>query len=585
MIRKSIIFKLWISILTLMLIAIIFLGTFFGKFLEDVYNYFETSSLVTRASHIAEVIVFREDKQLATEIIWELSREINASVVIDTKWESIGTIVTGPRIEDIPENVKFSDEQIERVYNGEIVVQQGVIEGRTEILAAAVPLINKKREIFGIVSIYKPSQKITEFINQANMLIVYTGTIAFLLSILLAFYLTKRISDPLIQMNEIAQSMAEGRFNGNIEVKTDDEIGTLGRTMNALAIELDSTIQSLNKEKEQVNSILISMSDAVITIDKEKVIVLANPPATKLLKRWIPLYRLELNYNINRLPSELFNILTEAFDKQQISNQDVSIDGRTYAVATDPLYFQERFNGLVAVIRDITEEKQMDKLRKDFVANVSHELRTPLSMLQGYSEALLDDFADDPKIRRELVEVIFDESIRMKTLVNDLLDLAKLEARQIVLDKTTVDIKEMLENLVKRYRRLHTNKNFYIETKYDHVYLYIDIDRIQQVFINLIDNAVRHTDDDGEIEIKIVIEDTVKIELSDNGVGIPDEDVPFIFERFYKADKARTRSKSGTGLGLAISKNIIESHMGDISIKSKLGQGTTFIIELPKLGE
>lgn len=586
MIRKSIILKLWLSILFLMLASIVFLGIFSGKYLDDLYYSFEIRSLVSKANHIAEVVVFREDKKLATEIIWELTREINASVVIDTKWEMLGSIASGPRIEEIPEGARFSPEDIEKVYRGEVVAQYGEIEdSQVEILSVAVPLVNQKREIFGVVTLYKPTQQITEIINQSNMLLVYAVTIAFLLSILVAFYLTKRISDPLLEMNEVARKMADGNFNERIEVDTADEIGTLGRTMNVLALELSTSIDSLNKEKEQLNSILSSMSDAVITVNRDQIIVIANPPAKKLLKRWIANYRNDYSYSINRLPNELQLILEDAFVRSGELNHDLTIDGRSYAVVTDPLYQKETISGIVAVFRDITEEKRMDKLRKDFVANVSHELRTPLSMLQGYSEALLDDIAEDPKTRKELAEVILDESVRMKRLVNDLLDLAKLEARQIELERTTVNIVDTLETIIKKYRRLYPEKRFAVELPQQaEIYLYIDIARMEQVLINIIDNAIRHTEADGMITLAVSVDDAVRIEIRDDGIGIPEDDVPFIFERFYKADKARTRSKSGTGLGLAISKNIIEAHQGDISVKSQAGQGCTFIIELPKLG-
>ncbi len=585
MIRKSIILKLWISILVLMLSSIMFLGIFLGKYFDDLYYSFEARSLISKANHIAEVVVFREDKKLATEIIWELTREINASVVIDTQWESIGTIATGPRIDEIPQEAKFSEEDIAKVYSGHVVGQKGVIEEtQVEILSVAVPLINQKREIFGVVTLYKPTQQITEIINQWKMLIVYTVMIVFLLSIVLAFYLSKRISDPLLKMNEIAQSMAEGKFNRHIHVKTDDEIGTLGRTMNVMALELNSSIQSLNKEKEQLNSILNSMSDAVLTVNKDHKIVITNPYAAKLLKRWITNYRVGHSYSIERLPKELKESLEYAFIKDEEVTRDFTIDGRTYAVTIDTLYLNKKVNGVVAVLRDVTEEKRMDKLRKDFVANVSHELRTPLSMLQGYSEALLDDIAEDPKTRKELAEVIFDESIRMKRLVNDLLDLAKLEAKQIELEKTTADIREIIEGLTKKYRRLYPEKTFILESNKDELYAYIDVARIEQVLINLIDNAIRHTGEEGRIGIRLSLKETIVIEVFDDGVGIPEEDLGFVFERFYKADKARTRAKSGTGLGLAICKNIIDAHQGDISVKSVLGEGTTFKIELPKLG-
>jgi two-component system sensor histidine kinase ResE len=245
----------------------------------------------------------------------------------------------------------------------------------------------------------------------------------------------------------------------------------------------------------------------------------------------------------------------------------------------------------VAVLRNVTEEHRLEKLRKDFVANVSHELRTPLSMLQGYSEALLDDIATSTEERKELAQVIYDESLRMGRLVKDLLDLARMETGHMELDFQAFQLNALLKRVHRKFSALCKEQGLLLvlqSPEEDVVLPHADEDRLEQVLTNLLDNAIRHTALGAQITIRMELQhsgmdtQSVLIEVEDQGQGIPPEDLPFIFERFYKADKARTRGRAtGTGLGLAIVKNIVDSHQGTVQVRSTLGQGTTFSIVLP----
>ena len=252
-----------------------------------------------------------------------------------------------------------------------------------------------------------------------------------------------------------------------------------------------------------------------------------------------------------------------------------------------PLYDQSYVRGAVAVIRDMTEERRLDKLRKDFISNVSHELRTPISLLQGYSEAIVDDIAESKEEKNELAQIINEESLRMGRLVNELLDLERMEADHIQLHSESVHLESFITRILKKFTGVADEGNISLNlvnhVKVDTVEF--DIDRMEQVFTNLIDNALRHTDEHGVINV--VVENSSEhlyVEIEDSGRGIPEDDLPFIFERFYKADKSRTRNakKKGTGLGLAIAKHIVEAHSGTISVKSKLNVGTTFSFKIPQ---
>ncbi|KHF30599.1 Sensor protein SrrB [Anoxybacillus sp. BCO1] len=199
-------------------------------------------------------------------------------------------------------------------------------------------------------------------------------------------------------------------------------------------------------------------------------------------------------------------------------------------------------------------------MRKDFIANVSHELRTPIAMLQGYSEAIVDDIAATDEEKKELAKVIYDESLRMGRLVNDLLDLARMEAGHLTLHEEQVPLRPYIERIIHKFQALAKEKGVRLLVEMnDELIVSFDPDRIEQVLTNLIDNALRHTDNGGEVRVIVDTgEEVVRISVQDSGSGIAEEDLPFVFERFYKADKARTRGRSGTGLGLAIAKTSLK---------------------------
>jgi two-component system sensor histidine kinase ResE len=226
-------------------------------------------------------------------------------------------------------------------------------------------------------------------------------------------------------------------------------------------------------------------------------------------------------------------------------------------------------------------------MRTDFVANVSHELRTPLAMLQGYSEALLDDIADSVEERKELAKVILDESQRMGRLVNNLLDLAKMESGTFGMKFGVVEVEPFIQRVVRKFATMSKEKGVVLQAELSQASQTVlhsaDEDRLEQVFTNLIDNAFRHTEAGKQIVLAVSVEEEhLVVAIVDQGEGIPAEDLPFVFDRFYKADKARTRGNSvGTGLGLAIVKNIVEAHRGMIEVSSEQGKGTTFRFKIP----
>lgn len=476
-------------------------------------------------------------------------------------------------------NIHISDRfSIEEDFKQQITIPNS----DTEIMAVATPARNNQ----GIVFVYQSLDAIDQTRAETTRIIFLAAGIAIILTTIFAFFLSTRISSPLIKMREAALGLTRGEFDTKVPILTNDEIGELGIAFNRMGRQLKFHIDALRQEKEQLSSIVRSMADGVITLNRGGKMIVINPPAEKFIDDWYYEHN-QKNEEEQQLPDELNQILQRVIEGEKEVLQEISLQGRNWVMIMTPLYDQSFVRGAVAVIRDMTEERRLDKLRKDFISNVSHELRTPISLLQGYSEAIVDDIAESKEEKNELAQIINEESLRMGRLVNELLDLERMEADHIQLNSETVHLESFVTRILKKFTGVADEANIMLQLvnqiKVEHVVF--DIDRMEQVFTNLIDNALRHTDENGIINV-VVVSNTeyFYVEIEDSGRGIPEEDLPFIFERFYKADKSRTRNskKKGTGLGLAIAKHIVEAHGGTISVKSKLNVGTSFSFKIPQ---
>lgn len=326
--------------------------------------------------------------------------------------------------------------------------------------------------------------------------------------------------------------------------------------------------------------------------------MLSNPIGEMLIHEWSSTHWEESasssleTASFNDVPEPLRPLFIKVVQDAKELSTMLHVKNDVWSVVMTPLYDQQMktVRGAVAVMRDVTEEHRLNKFRRDFVANVSHELRTPISMLQGYSEALMDGIVTNEEERQELIQIINDESQRMGRLVEDLLDLTKMESGHQELACEEVDLVLLADRIVRKFSNLAADRGIQLRVEHQEDRLIAqcaDEDRLEQVFTNLIDNALRHTSSGGMVVVSTEKsleqgQEAALVKVTDNGEGIPSEDLPFIFDRFYKADKARTRGKaSGTGLGLSIVSNIVEAHRGNVDVESKLGKGTTFSFTIP----
>lgn len=584
---NSVVGKLWVTILLLVSFVLFVFTVLMLEFLSKYHTQQSEALLRQEATTIARIVDDRKSLSSTKSIISDILSDETNALISDKPGKVAFSLQEGLNQEQIKNKI-IGEKSFNNVFTSDKpVVKEMMLPSSTEkdhvesYIVMAFPL---NAEVFnhGVVYIYQSPDAIHRTTNETTKIVFLSAAIAFILTTFFAFFLSTRITSPLRKMREAAFELAKGNFDKKVPVLQNDEIGQLGTAFNQMGRQLKHHMEVINQEKEQLSSILTSMTDAVITFNSDRTVILSNPPAELLLQKWF----INKGSDSDRpIPPEIFHMLEHVIDLEEELREELELEGTYFLISISPLYSGDSVRGAVAVLRDKTEEHRLDKLRSDFIANVSHELRTPIAMLQGYSEAIIDDVVSSEEERNEMIRIIYDESQRMGRLVTDLLDLARMESGNITLYKDLVPITPVFERITQKFVQAAKEKN--IELTYsssfdEYTQIRIDEDRIEQVLTNLIDNAIRHTQKNGTVQVIVDQQVTyARIQVKDNGAGIPKEDLEYVFERFYKADKARTRGKGGTGLGLAIAKNIVEAHKGRISVESEVDIGTNFIFYLP----
>ncbi|HHW02973.1 MAG TPA: cell wall metabolism sensor histidine kinase WalK [Thermoanaerobacterales bacterium] len=439
-----------------------------------------------------------------------------------------------------------------------------------------------------IIRISTPLVQVKETILKISTVIVIAAILSAIAALFLSIRFSSRIVAPIREMIRVTKEFSKGNFTRLIHTGFNDELGQLGDALNFMAARLEKSVQELDDRTTKMEAILSGMVDGVIAVDNTGRILLVNPMAEKIFnisarnasgRHLIEVIRnYELNEFINTCLKQGITSVKELIllPGEQILRVHVSpfrdYSGKTF--------------GIVAVIRDITELRRLEKIRSDFVANVSHELRTPLTSIKGFVETLLDGAYKDPHLAKRFLNIIDFETGRLCRLINDLLDLSQLETNQIKLNMEIVKLPGIIEEIMMIFEARLREKDLSFSTQFPENLpgVKADPDWLRQVFINLVDNAVKYTPNNGKIWIEAEEKNNnfIEIRVCDTGIGIPKQDIPRLFERFYRVDKARSRQIGGTGLGLSIVKHIIKSLGGEIRVESKVGEGSKFILLLQK---
>jgi two-component system, OmpR family, sensor histidine kinase VicK len=412
-----------------------------------------------------------------------------------------------------------------------------------------------------------------------------TGTgIALAITAILGILLAQTITRPITDMKKQAMAMAKGNFSRKVRVYGQDEIGTLAMTFNNLTKKLLEAQAMTEGERRKLSSVLSYMTDGVIATDRKGRVMLINEPAAELLN--VSRETVLSQPIVSLLGLTDTNTFEDLLEEKDSLILDYSTKKERYILRANFSVIQKEtgfVNGLIAVLHDITDQEKIEAERREFVANVSHELRTPLTTMRSYLEALADGAWKDEEIAPNFLEVTRTETERMIRLVNDLLQLSKLDSTDYRLNKEWVNFVDFYDRIIDRFEMAKDQNVGFKRKLPDHaIFVEIDEDKMTQVLYNIISNALKYSPEGGLVTFSIKEEiEKIIISVSDQGVGIPKENIGKIFERFYRVDKARTRKLGGTGLGLAIAKEMVYVHGGVIWAESEEGKGTKVSFSLP----
>ena len=449
------------------------------------------------------------------------------------------------------------------------------------MMYVAVPITDED-EIIGVARVALPLTQVQSSVNDIIVIIIVAIVIASMLVVLMAWFITRVTTRPIRELTRASREIASGKFGHKISVGTRDESGELAHAFNEMSAKLKEMIATVSEDKARLAGILDNMADGVLLTDNEGNIVLTNNAARTLLNiddkktEGRPLIEVVREFEFNDL---LHSCLVTG--QEQIAQFESSISNRFLRVIAIP-FADDRPGGALLLVQDLTEVRSLQTMRRELVGNISHEFRTPLAGIKAMVETLQDAAADDKEAVKDFLSRIEVEVDRMAQLVAELTELSRIETGKAELKLESVDVNVLVEETIAQLKPQVERQNLHLETALanDLPATPADRERLRQVMVNLIHNAIKFNRPGGSIKITTKSsENTVFVEVSDTGIGITRNDLPHIFERFYKADKSR--AGQGSGIGLAIAKHVVESHGGKIAVRSEEGKWTTFTISFP----
>jgi two-component system phosphate regulon sensor histidine kinase PhoR len=437
----------------------------------------------------------------------------------------------------------------------------------------------------GFIRTALSTERIDEEFNYLRKVIIIAASLTTLIALFIGYWLAMSFARPLRQMTIIANDYAQGHYQLRIPSDRRDEIGALARSLNKMADISARRFNIIKTERDQLSTILKSMNEGVITVNDKGLITHVNRAACRILRT-----SGERCLGQSLQDMDASNNLNQAFiqcQQEQVNvERSIQLDGYTFArhyrLHVTLLKHSDQADAIL-VLQDTTDVQRMDKMRADFVANASHELKTPITAIRGFAETLIEDEAIERQTQQRFIRKIHGQSIRLSDLVSELLALSRLESNDAAFN-TQVDLQQIVQRVCDNLQAVAQGHQVILDldTEGQPIILLGDENALSQMVTNLVDNAIKYTPAMGHVHVVIEVDaSTALLSIKDDGIGIDEANQERIFERFYRVDKARSQSLGGTGLGLAIVKHIVQSHKGSLKLKSKLNQGSTFVIKIP----
>lgn len=549
---------------------------FYNDEFSDMMEHVFTPSLISELEKSAQ--------QSGSDGVWDIVSSYIGPLGIDTyRFYSILDAKDGNVIKSYDEAKSFGMEKSDNIISAMCGKTGNLSDTEKSYMDYAVP-INVNGNVKYIVYIKDTKNEINSITKNIIVILIEALLFAVLIAAVLGFFFSRTITKPIRVLTRNAEKLASGEFDTINTVKADDEIGKLSNTFAYMSSALRDTINEVNSEKDKVETILQNMTDGILAFNLNGELVHINQEAKKLINRQyyddlkFDAFFKEINADIT-----MGNLIYIKDNKN--TERQVTIGGKIVKFTFAPFSNENKISGILVVIHDITSQQKLELSRREFVANVSHELRTPLTTVKSYAETLMDMSDADTEMKNKFLSTIAAEADRMTRIVKDLLTLSKLdegqyEVRPFERIELSSFVKDISERMYFPAKEKHQTLRCFAPD--EPFCIMSDKDKLEQVIINIISNAVKYTQENGNIEIYVgKLYTNAFIKVCDNGIGIPKENLPRIFERFYRVDKARSRETGGTGLGLAIAKQIMTQLGGNITIDSTYGKGTEVIVAVP----
>ena len=575
---KSVFYRRLLIVMIIVMMIITFamaLGS--GLMGEEIYKNIKLEEMLPKGQAVASIVTEYSQGNISGDTLIRLAEsyvkdEEETTIVFNAYHETVFA-VNAPENEEWKLDSEALNGIYTRVLSNETVSEQKVdVDGMGEAIAAAVPISNDNGDTIGGVVILQPTRAVSEAMGSIRRMI-YTflcvGTLL-MMGILSGYF--HHITEPLHDMSEVAIKMSGGNFDIRANEGAEGEVGLLARALNNLCETLSGTIYQLRFEKGQLDELLQSLTDGVVAMDGSGELTHYNTAIMGMFG----VVNVEKRQDLIADP-----MVWKAFDEVFITGESQSINypttgDRVLLISVSPVHTDEGVRtGVVGLFKDITEMERTEKMRREYVANVSHELRTPLTAVRGLLEPLADGMVKDEESRQRYYKIMLHEVMRLSRLITDMITLSRLQAGTEYMELSRVNLEELINDVAISYAAAAQQKGISLEVDcIPAVDALTDPDRIEQVLIILLDNAMHYTPQGGKITLRLRSGERLLVSVEDNGCGIPEKDIPFIFERFYKVDKSR--GEGGTGLGLSIASYIMEKLDETITVDSKVGEGTCF---------
>ncbi len=419
--------------------------------------------------------------------------------------------------------------------------------------------------------------------------------VLFVIAAVVSYSVAASLTRPLEHITRVANRISRLDYGARVRLDRKDEIGELGKAIDNMADSLEMQLKVIRDNEDLLQSVLANMTGGMVMVDNNGNIALINRFAEEMLsinsKRMIgkSYQELKQHYELSKLLGDGLRRKERIHDEQTLYNPEprlIEIDGV-------PMFEDDdTYRGMLFLIQDVSNIRRLERMRSEFVANVSHELKTPIAAVKGFAETLMSGGVKDEQTSRSFLQIIYDESERLNRLIGDILELSKIESKRSPLNFSPIHLQPFFETIREMINSSAAKKNITLEMNVpEEIFMEADEDRLRQIFVNLISNAINYTQDGGQVHLHVREavseqgEERIIFDVTDTGMGIPRKDLPRIFERFYRVDKARSRSSGGTGLGLSIVKHLVELHHGQVTVDSEVNIGSTFTVSLPLLQE